>query len=282
MILPNEGSKWEHAKFYYRVTERAVIATMHVIESHLTHSQAVSTAAWQTLQKDHPLRALLKPYTLNTHSVNSAAYHMLVKADSVLTHASDFTSEGVIGAMTLFFRHYNFNQTIPDLLDSRGLDKVMNTGAIPLYSQSKRLYQVHRTFVERYVNHWYPTDEDLIQDGSVIRFWNHVNTFGRHLDPCVCGMSSEFFFDDNGVWPGFETTRTCDNLLNTVGFEPSKNQVTRRVDWCTSTDPFTKVKALYNMNQVICKYCVCGIVVLMMKRDVSTDLYFLSNYSQYR
>jgi hypothetical protein len=33
MILPNEGLKWEHAKFYYRVTERAAVATVHVGKS---------------------------------------------------------------------------------------------------------------------------------------------------------------------------------------------------------------------------------------------------------
>ena len=44
MILPQDGSDWEHAKFYYRVTERAVLATLHVIENHFGYSQAVSTA----------------------------------------------------------------------------------------------------------------------------------------------------------------------------------------------------------------------------------------------
>jgi hypothetical protein len=177
---------------------------------------------------------------------------MLVKPDSVLTHASDFTPEGVIAALTLFHRRYNFTQTIPDLLNSRNMDKVMDTDTIPFYSQAKRLYRVHRKWVKRYVDHWYPTDNDLLKDDSVIRFWNHVNTYGRHLDPCVCGLSSELFFDDNGVWPGFETTRTCKDLLDSVDFFVDKNPVTRRRQWCSSTDPYTKVKALYRMNKAIC------------------------------
>lgn len=73
LFLPTEGRDWEHAKFYYRVNERAILATLHVIESHFGWSQAVATAAWQTLPVDHILRALLKPFTLNVHSVNWAA-----------------------------------------------------------------------------------------------------------------------------------------------------------------------------------------------------------------
>ena len=97
MILPYQGVKWEHAKFYYRVTERAAVATAHVAESHFGWSQPVATATWQTFHVDHPLRSMLKPYTLNVHSVNSAAYHMLVREAAILTHGSSFTTEGVIG-----------------------------------------------------------------------------------------------------------------------------------------------------------------------------------------
>jgi hypothetical protein len=55
MILPNQGVKWEHAKFYYRVTERAAVATAHVAESHFGWSQPVATATWQTFHVNHPL-----------------------------------------------------------------------------------------------------------------------------------------------------------------------------------------------------------------------------------
>ena len=74
LFLPHEGRDWEHAKYYYRVTERAVLATLHVIESHFGWSQSVATAAWQTLPEDHILRVMLKPFTLNVHSVNWAVY----------------------------------------------------------------------------------------------------------------------------------------------------------------------------------------------------------------
>ncbi|KAG7365736.1 hypothetical protein IV203_028406 [Nitzschia inconspicua] len=251
MILPNEP-KWEHAKFYYRVTERAAVATQHVAESHFGWSQSVATAAWQCFHQDHPMRSLLKPFTLNVHSVNSAAYHMLVREAGILTHGNSLTTEGVIGSMTTVWAHFNFSQTIPELFDSRKLDLVMDTNELPLFSQAKRLNTVHHRFVKRFVDQWYPTDDDLLNDPSVVRFWHHVNTYGRHIDPCVCGLPSDLFFDDNNVWPGFETTRTCKDLLDTVGFESSKNEYTRRRDWCTNTDRYQKAQAVAKMDQIAC------------------------------
>ena len=78
MFLPTEGRDWHHAKYFWRTSERATIAGEHVMESHLGWSHPVSTAAWQTLPHDHGMRTLLKPFTLNAHSVNQAAYNMLV------------------------------------------------------------------------------------------------------------------------------------------------------------------------------------------------------------
>ena len=253
LILPHEGLLWEHAKFYYRVAERSAIATLHVLESHYVWSQVIATANWQTFDHDHPLRTLLKPYTLNAHSTNSAAYNMLIREHGVLTHGSPFTTYGAISSLLVFWPHIGFNQTVPEWLEASNMKSVVDTDTIPLYNQGKRLYNVHRRFVEQFINQWYPSDEDLLKDKSVVRFWHHVNTYGRHLDPCVCGLSSEYFFDDNGVWPSFETTRTCKDLLDLAGFDTSKNEVTRRRDWCSSKDPFEKTTALYNMNVKICE-----------------------------
>lgn len=177
---------------------------------------------------------------------------MLIRENSVLTHGSSFSTEGVAGTMTTFWKTFNFSQSLPEQFDSRKMDQVMDTDALPLYSQGKRLYKVHRHFVNRFVDTFYPTDEDLLDDVSVVRFWHHVNTYGRHLDPCVCGMDPNVFFDDNNVWPGFEKTRTCSDLLDTMGFAPEKNPVTRRRDWCSSTDRYEKTKAVHQMNVEIC------------------------------
>jgi len=254
LVLPSQGNEWEHAKFSHRVGERAVLTAHHVQESHFAWSHSIANAALQTLAPEHALRVLVKPFTLNAHSVNSAAYHMLVRDHSVLTHGSGLTSDGVTAAFHTVYTGMNYSQTVPDMLDSHDLDRLMDTSELPLFDQGKRLYEVHRKYVEDYIFLLYPTDESLIEDPSVTRFWNHVNTQGRHTDPCVCGMSSDVFFEDDYTWPTFENDHTCAQLLDSANFLPDKNIVTRRQRWCRGKDVSNEERLgfLYNLLEKEC------------------------------
>ena len=115
---------------------------------------------------------------------------------------------------------------------------------LPYYSQGVRVYDAHKDFVEKFIAIIYPTDEDMLKDDAVDRFWNHVNAYGRHLDPCVCDMNSEQFFDDNGQWPAFEKTRTCQGLMDFSKFCVEKNIITRRCEWCNQVETFDRIKFL--------------------------------------
>jgi len=231
MFLPKEGRNWEHAKYFYRVCERAVLASDHVIRSHFGMSQAVATASLQTLPENHGLRALVKPFVHGVQLVNSAAYQMLVRDHSVLTHASGFTSEGVIATFLTLQQGFNYSESLPEYFSKTKLDNVLEE-ELPLHSQGLRLYKVHRKWVSRYLELLYPTDEELLADEAIHRFWSHVDTYGRHLDPCVCSMPSTIDFEDNAQWPGFESFRTCEGLLDRNEFKMGKEFVPRREAWC--------------------------------------------------
>jgi hypothetical protein len=175
MFLPGEKD-WEHAKYFYRVTERVAVATFHVLESHFTWSQPFATAAWQTLPENHGLRILTKPFTLQTHSVNWAAYHMLARNHSILNHASGYTQDGYIEFFMILHKDLNFSRTIPMLFAESRLDKVMDTSKVPYHSQGLRLWDAHREFVESFVALIYPSDQDMLADDATVRFWHHANT----------------------------------------------------------------------------------------------------------
>ncbi|CAJ1963397.1 unnamed protein product [Cylindrotheca closterium] len=231
MFLPKEGRNWEHAKYFYRVCERAVLASDHVIRSHFGMSQAVATASLQTLPENHGLRALVKPFVHGVQQVNSAAYHMLVRDHSVLTHASGFTSEGVIATFLTLQQGFNYSESIPEYFSKTKLDSVLEE-ELPLHSQGLRLYKVHRKWVSRYMKLLYPTDEELLADEAIHRFWSHLDTYGRHLDPCVCSMPSSIDFEDDTQWPGFESFRTCKGLLDRNDFKTDNKFSLRREGWC--------------------------------------------------
>ena len=273
LYLPNEGRDWEHAKFMYRVSERQALAGNHVMESHFGWSHAVSTAAWQTLPHDHPLRTFLKPFTMNAHQVNSAAYNMLVQKRCILEHASGMTSKGVLGTLHHVYSVMDFSESIPELLASHGLDEIIDTSKLPMWGQGIRLYNVHREFAENFLSLVYKSDEDMLKDDSLIRFWYHVNTYGRNTDPCVCGMDSDIFFDNkDNKWPASEPYRTCEEILDSVNYEVGRNMITRRRQWCTQADPFDRIKALRALLEKECaereEPCELNYEIHVMRNDM--------------
>lgn len=102
---------------------------------------------------------------------------------SVLTHGAGVDTGEVNYVFHVIYSAMNFSQTVPEKLKSHGLDGIIDTSDMPLYSQGSRLYDVHRKFVDSFISVLYKSDEEMLQDHSVIRFWHHVNTFGRHMDP---------------------------------------------------------------------------------------------------
>ena len=180
MYLPTDEN-WKFAKLFYRTTERITVATFHV-ESHFGRSQAMATAAWQTLPETHGLRILTKPFTLNVHSVNWAAHHLLARNHSILHHSSGKTHDGYIDLMMQPFSDITFNRSVPQFFAESKLHHVLDTSKVPFHDQGLRVYNAHRQFVEKFIDVLYPTDNDLLQDEYVVRFWHHVNTYVTTFD----------------------------------------------------------------------------------------------------
>lgn len=205
------------------------------------------------------------------HSINSAAYNMLIREHSVLTHGSELQTQPLAESFHVVYTHLNYSETIPDMLDSHDLEGVLDTSKLPMFSQGRRLYDAHRKFVGKYLSLVYATDEEMLKDDSTLRFWHHVNTQGRHTDPCVCGMDTELFFDDRGKWPAFETKHTCEDLLDASTYHPELNMISRRRQWCDEVQPFDRIKALYSVLTKECsekKDCKMQYGVYMMKDNM--------------
>ena len=134
MYLPTDGRDWDHAKYSFRTAERAVLASIHVKESHFGWSHALSVATLQTIPSDHKLHALLKPFTRGAHVVNSAAYHMLVREHSILAHSSGQVDGQ--DAMLYVGHQMDFSETVPEMLEAKQLD-VNLTKDMPFFSQGQ-------------------------------------------------------------------------------------------------------------------------------------------------
>lgn len=123
----------------------------HVAEPHFAYKQlSWCFAAAQTLEPNHTLRVLLKPFTLNEHSVNSAAYSMLVRDHSVLVHGAGPTAQRIASDFHYVYSGLDYSQTVPNMLEARDLDQIVDTSHLPLHSQERQLYKAHRVFADRF------------------------------------------------------------------------------------------------------------------------------------
>lgn len=191
-----------------------------------------------------------------TGIVNWNAYQMLVLEDSVLARADGFTNRGRGHAWGHFVKHSDMVSTLPQQLAAKKLDGVSNlTTTLPYFTQGPRLWNIHHDYVSKFVDIVYGKDDDTLfqRDKALRRFWHHLNSMGRHIDPCICDMDSELFFEKD-VWPNFETTRTCEGLLDheTFKMENRTNPGYRRELWCKHTLPTERSKALYSWLESEC------------------------------
>ena len=210
----------------------------------------LSTALRQTLPQFHPLRAFLKPYVHGTGIVDWVANNMLLQDRSVLHRASGITRKARGYAYATFQKHMNYTETLPQELKAKNLngmastitknkpsftsalwkrDKITKT--MPMFDAAMRNWEIHKSFVEKYIKVIYPSDTDITADIDLRRFVMHLDTWGRHMDPCVCKMNSEAFFTED-QWPAFEKTKTCLDLLDFAEEDTGGAYAHRRGQWC--------------------------------------------------
>lgn len=205
----------------------------------------------------------MKPYTHGTGAVNWQAYQMLLLEDSILARADGFTNHGRSHSWGTWVKHSNLAATVPDLLAAKKLPPKLSKDLV-YFSQGRALWDMHYDYVDKFVTLVYGDGEsEILKDDDLQRFWHHINSGGRRLCPCVCDMDSAMFFTQD-KWPGFETTRTCEGLLNHAGFEMDEsNMVQRRDSWCKKTLPQERSKALYSWLEADCE-----------KADSCTEVYY--------
>ena len=182
---------------------------------------------------------------------------MLIRDRSILDRASGLTRLARGHTWGHIQKHWEMYKPFPQVLKEKRLDGMSDlTKTLPLFSQGLRLYNAHHKFVNGMLDVMYPDDDALQSDRALLRFWNHINTYGRHMDPCVCGMDSKLFYEPN-VWPSFETAenRRCEHLLDFHDVGKESTPSLRRDKWC-SRHHVERTRALHALLQAECEASV--------------------------
>ncbi|XP_052089604.1 allene oxide synthase-lipoxygenase protein-like isoform X1 [Mytilus californianus] len=168
VFLPSDPEyTWMMAKMWYSVAD----STYHQALTHLnfTHlmMEGICVAAKRNLAPSHPIMKLLNPHFIYLMAINSLALGTLINPGGSIDKDS---SAGVNGHFYIIKKSMEFwrldlHGTLPEDLKSRGVfDQTVLTGAYHMRDDALLLYDAIRTYVKKYVMHYYSADSSLTAD----------------------------------------------------------------------------------------------------------------------
>lgn len=171
VFLPTDPEyTWMLAKMWYSVAD----ATYHQALTHLnlTHfmMEGIAVASKRNLSPSHPVSRLLNPHFLYLMAIDNLGLGVLVNPGGYF----DKTSSGGINAAFFLMRkslnvwRLDVNGTLPEDLKSRGLlDQSVLSGAFHFRDDALLLYDAIKTYVNKYISHYYAKDGSLTADYEI-------------------------------------------------------------------------------------------------------------------
>jgi len=179
VVRPNEGEKWERAKFRFRSSLFALVTLVdHLYDIHLQRANLFVTALREQMNADHPIRRFMAPFTYRTIGVNDNAFHNLIRKNALGLRCFALTEQGFGLALAAAPSLVNgaeaeakkggpilFRPEYVAYLKKKGIDT-------EYWRQSLQIYEIFHRFVQGYLACYYPKKEDLANDpemGAMVR-----------------------------------------------------------------------------------------------------------------
>lgn len=176
-IRPGDDD-WSRAKFRFR-SSLSVLVTLvdHLYGAHLQLSNVFVTALREQLAPDHPVRRFMTPFTYQTISVNDNARNNLIQIDAMAPRCFGFTDGGIRMAFACAPKLLMSGLEVPaeeggPILDRISYAKYLQSKGIDTeyHRQAVKLVKIFYRFIKGYMDYYYPTDEDLLQDTELLAF----------------------------------------------------------------------------------------------------------------
>jgi arachidonate 15-lipoxygenase len=197
LFLPTHGWGWEMAKYVINAADESE----HQLVSHLglTHllCEAFSLATVRNFQEEHPLYRLLISHFEGTNRINHNAISALLEpykfVDQLFAAPLDKLLKKVVDARMT----YDFSEHfLPKELENRGVNDTEALPDYPYRDDGLLIWNAIAEWVSSYINHYYITNDDIIQDSALMAWVNDIIA--------------------NGKVKGFRSISTKDELKNTL------------------------------------------------------------------
>lgn len=164
--------KWRIAKYFVNVCcaiQHESIA--HLGDCHLTLDPMI-VATNRKLSENHPIMVLLKPHFRFTISINSSALHSLIIPGGVVATNVGPKIEDTWELVRQAHLAWQFDDNNPEtVFDIRG---VADIPSFPFRDDTKLLWDALSKWVSDYINVYYPTQEDMLQDNELQAWINEL------------------------------------------------------------------------------------------------------------
>lgn len=164
--------KWRIAKYFVNVAcaiQHESIA--HLGDCHLTLDPMV-VATNRKLSEHHPIMALLKPHFRFTININNSALHSLIIPGGVVATNVGPKIEDTWELVRQAHLAWQFDDNNPDnIFDIRGVADIPD---FPFRDDTQLLWHAVNNWVTKYVNIYYPSQADLIDDYELQAWVNEL------------------------------------------------------------------------------------------------------------
>lgn len=164
--------KWRIAKYFVNVAcaiQHESVA--HLGDCHLTLDPMV-VATNRKLSENHPIMVLLKPHFRFTININNSALHSLIIPGGVVATNVGPKIEDTWELVRQAHLAWQFDDNNPDtVFDIRGVADIPN---FPFRDDTKLLWTAINKWVTSYVELYYPTQNDLLDDYELQAWINEL------------------------------------------------------------------------------------------------------------
>ena len=168
---PYQGREWDVAKFAFRSSlVTLTTAVDHLIGTHITAANLVTTANRELLPPAHPIRRLLKPFTFRSVAINYAAGRALFSTHGMLHRASSLTEKGLQDTFAFGQNSVKY-ESIPAIIARRSIDTIN----LPFDIDALDYWNVIKSFVDEYIDLYYSQNNACIADNDVRTFMANMS-----------------------------------------------------------------------------------------------------------
>ncbi|OQS07119.1 hypothetical protein THRCLA_00866, partial [Thraustotheca clavata] len=166
----SDNEQWEHIKMAFRGSLLArVTALDHLLGTHVTVANYLTTASREQLPPDHPLRRLIKPFTFRSVAINYSAASVLFWPKGMVDRAFAFTHESLENVWAYGLKHFSY-EPFPEFVANQKIDTV----ELPFHQDGMDYWTICHAFVSKYVDLYFSSEEQLIRDAAVASFWQFL------------------------------------------------------------------------------------------------------------